>query len=71
MLELQGNKLILEKLPIYDRIGTVKVVLAIGFVGEASEAQLSSIPSGHLKSRSRSNDPNRLHNAMPIQQPKS
>ena len=44
--QLQGNKLILEKLSIYDGIGTVKVVLASGFVGEASEAQLSPIPSG-------------------------
>ena len=33
---------------IYDGTGTVKVVLANGFVGEASEAQLSPIPSGHL-----------------------
>ena len=37
MLQLQGNKLIHEKLSIYDRIGIVKVVLASGFVGEASE----------------------------------
>ena len=48
MLQLQGNKLVIEKLTIYDRIGIVKVVLASGFVGEASEAQLSPIPSGHL-----------------------
>ena len=48
MLQLQGNKLIIEKLTIYDRIGIVKVVLASGFVGEASEAQLSPIPRGHL-----------------------
>ena len=48
MLQLQGNKLIIEKLTIYDRIGIVKVVLASGFVGEASEALLSPIPSGHL-----------------------
>ena len=48
MLQLQGNKLIIEKLTIYDGMGTVKVVLASGFVGEASEAQLSPIPSGHL-----------------------
>ena len=48
MLQLQGNKFILVILSIYDRIGTVKVVLASGFVGEASEAQLSPIPSGHL-----------------------
>ena len=47
MLQLQGNKLVIEKLTIYDRIGIVKVVLASGFVGEASEALLSSIPSGH------------------------
>ena len=47
MLQLQGNKLIIEKLTIYDRIGIVKVVLASGFVGEASEALLSPIPSGH------------------------
>ena len=46
--QLQGNKLIIEKLTIYDRIDIVKVVLASGFVGEASEAQLSPIPSGHL-----------------------
>ena len=39
--QLQGNKLILEKLSIYDGIGTVKVVLASGFVGDASEALLS------------------------------
>ena len=48
MLQLQGNKLIIEKLTIYDRIGIVKVVLASRFVGEASEALLSPIPSGHL-----------------------
>ena len=46
--QLQRNKLILEKLSIYDGIGTVKVVLASGFVGEANEAQLTPIPSGHL-----------------------
>ena len=49
MLQLQGNKLVIEKLTIYDRIGIVKVVLVSGFVGEASEALLSPIPSGHLK----------------------
>ena len=49
LLQLQGNKLVIEKLTIYDRIGIVKVVLASGFVGEASEALLSPIPSGHLK----------------------
>ena len=48
MLQLQGNKFILEKLSIYDRIGTAKVVLASGFVGETSEALLSPTPSGHL-----------------------
>ena len=48
MLQLQGNKLIIEKLTIYDRIGIVKVVLASGFVGEAGEALLSPRPSGHL-----------------------
>ena len=46
--QLQGNKLILEKLSIYDGIGTVKVVLESGFVGEASEALLSTIPSGKI-----------------------
>ena len=46
MLQLQGNKLVIEKLTIYDRIGLVKVVLASGFVGEASEALLSPTPSG-------------------------
>ena len=46
--QLQGNKLILEKLSIYDGIGTVKVVLASGFVGEANEAQLSPTPSGKI-----------------------
>ena len=46
--QLQGNKLILEKLSIYDGIGTVKVVLASGFVGEASEALLSPTPSGKI-----------------------
>ena len=46
--QLQGNKLILEKLSIYDGIGTVKVVLASGFVGETSEAQLSPTPSGKI-----------------------
>ena len=46
--QLQGNKLILEKLSIYDGKGTVKVILASGFVGEASEAQLSPIPSGKI-----------------------
>ena len=37
-----------DKLSIYDGMGTVKVVLASGFVGEAGEAQLPPIPSGHL-----------------------
>ena len=46
--QLQGNKLILEKLSIYDGIGTVKVVLASGFVGDASEALLSPTPSGKI-----------------------
>ena len=46
--QLQGNKLILEKLSIYDGIGTVKVVLTSGFVGETSEAQLSPTPSGKI-----------------------
>lgn len=46
--QLQGNKLILEKLSIYDGIGTVKVVLASGFVGETSEALLSPTPSGKI-----------------------
>ena len=44
--QLQGNKLILEKLSIYDGIG--KVVLASGFVGETSEALLSPTPSGKI-----------------------
>ena len=46
--QLQGNKLILEKLSIYDGIGTVKVILASGFVGEATEALLSPIPSDKI-----------------------
>ena len=46
--QLQGNKLILEKLSIYDGIGTVKVILASGFMGETSEAQLSPTPSGKI-----------------------
>ena len=46
--QIQGNKLILEKLSIYDVIGTVKVVLASGFVGEANEALLSPLPSGKI-----------------------
>ena len=46
--QLQGNKLILEKLSIYDGIGTVKVVLASGFVGDTSEALLSPTPSGKI-----------------------
>lgn len=46
--QLQGNKLILEKLSIYDGIGTVKVVLASGFVGEASEALLTPLQSGKI-----------------------
>src|SRR5574344_2425150 len=46
--QIQGNKLILEKLSIYDGIGTVKVVLASGFVGEANEALLSPTPSGKI-----------------------
>ncbi len=46
--QLQGNKLILEKLSIYDRIGTVNVVLASRFVGETSEALLSPTPSGKI-----------------------
>ena len=45
---LQGNKLILEKLSIYDGIGTVKVVLASGFVGEASEALLTPLQSDKI-----------------------
>ena len=46
--QLQGNKLILEKLSIYDGIGTVKVILASGFVGDASEALLFPTPSGKI-----------------------
>ena len=46
--QLQGNKLILEKLSIYDGIGTVKVVLASGFVGEASEALLTPLQSDKI-----------------------
>ena len=46
--QLQGNKLILEKLSIYDGIGTVKVVLASGFVGEASEALLTPLLSDKI-----------------------
>ena len=48
MLQLQGNKLIHVILSIYDEIGTVKVVLASGFVGETSEALLSPMPSGKI-----------------------
>ena len=46
--QLQGNKLILEKLSIYDGIGTVKVVLASGFVGETSEALLTPLQSDKI-----------------------
>ena len=46
--QLQGNKLILEKLSIYDGIGTVKVVLASGFVGEATEALLTPLQSDKI-----------------------
>ena len=46
--QLQGNKLILEKLSIYDGKGTVQVILASGFVGETSEALLSPTPSGKI-----------------------
>ena len=46
--QIQGNKLILEKLSIYDGIGTVKVVLASGFVGEASEALLTPLLSDKI-----------------------
>ena len=46
--QIQGNKLILEKLSIYDGKGTVQVILASGFVGETSEAQLSPTPSGKI-----------------------
>ena len=46
--QIQGNKLILEKLSIYDGIGTVKVVLASGFVGEASEALLTPLQSDKI-----------------------
>ena len=48
LINIREFQLVIEKLPIYDRIGIVKVVLASGFVGEASEALLSPIPSGHL-----------------------
>lgn len=47
-VQLQGNKLILEKLSIYDGIGTVKVVLASGFVGEATEALLTPLQSDKI-----------------------
>ena len=47
-VQIQGNKLILEKLSIYDGIGTVKVILASGFVREACEALLSPMPSGKI-----------------------
>ena len=46
--QLQGNKLILEKLSIYDGIGTVKVVLESGFVGEASDALLTPLQSDKI-----------------------
>lgn len=46
--QIQGNKLILEKLSIYDGKGTVKLILASGFVAEACEAQLTPTPSNKI-----------------------
>ena len=39
--QIQDNKLIIEKLPIYDGQGTVKIILASGFVSDANESLLS------------------------------
>lgn len=39
--QIQDNKLIIEKLPIYDGQGTVKIILASGFVSDADESLLS------------------------------
>ena len=46
--QIQGNKLILEKLSIYDGKGTVQVILASGFVGETSEALLTPLQSDKI-----------------------
>ena len=46
--QLQGSKLIIEKLPIYDDKGIVMVILASGFIGESSEAQLDPASSAKI-----------------------
>lgn len=43
--QIQDNKLIIEKLPIYDGQGTVKIILASGFVSDANESLLSPASS--------------------------
>ena len=46
--QIQDNKLIIEKLPIYDGQGTVKIILASGFVSDANESQLSPVSSSKI-----------------------
>ena len=46
--QIQERKLIIEKLPIYDGQGIVTLILASGFVGEASDALLASASSSKI-----------------------
>ena len=46
--QIQLRKLIIEKLPIYDGQGIVTLILASGFVGEASEALLAPASSAKI-----------------------
>ena len=46
--QIQDNKLIIEKLQIYDGQGTVKIILASGFVSDANESQLSPVSSSKI-----------------------
>lgn len=46
--QIQLSKLIIEKLPIYDGQGIVTLILASGFVGEASDALLASTSSSKI-----------------------
>jgi len=49
---IQGNKLIIEKLSIYDGRDTVKVILASGFVGESTESLLAPVKSAPISMKS-------------------
>ncbi len=46
--QIQDNKQIIEKLPIYDGQGTVKIILASGFESDANESLLSPASSSKI-----------------------